>query len=73
MTISIEAKITAGSDIEQSCREAIELAERIGVDVDFRFNGVLCIARSGADPDALKEAWEKEMDSDHKTKVAIAY
>lgn len=40
--VTIEVRIQPGTDLKTAFEESIELAKRIGVYVDFKFNGVHC-------------------------------
>ena len=51
ITLTVEA--TPGASIKHTAQEAVALAERIGVSVEFKFNVVTCFARPGDDPDGL--------------------
>jgi hypothetical protein len=64
----IEAKFLGGEDIENACRDAIALANRIGCDVHFQFNDVTCMAMAGHRARDLLQSWREvsQTDSDHK-------
>lgn len=68
--LTLEA--SAGAEISDTCREAVRVADRVGITVWFNFNGVKCLARPGDDPIALMEDWRKEMKSKHPHKIASA-
>ena len=73
MSLSVKAAVSAGSDIREACKEAIDLANRIGVIVEFNFNRVKCFAKPGADPYELADLWLNELQSDRAYKVVCAH
>ena len=70
MDIYLEVNALAGSSIDRTCTQVVELADRICIPVHFRFNGVTCIAHPGDKAGELATAWERELKSDHQYKVA---
>jgi len=56
-SITLKAEATAGSSIENAAIDAIALANRIGVYVEFNFNGVTCLARPNDNEDGLVAAY----------------
>jgi hypothetical protein len=70
MSISIKAEVTAGQDIMDASKEAISVADQLGIGVDFEFNGVTCLAFPGDSPRSLADAFRKELNSDHRYKIA---
>ena len=61
-----------GCNIYNCAKEAIRIAELLGVTVSFKFNGVDCGARAGDDPDLLVENYHYAMESKSSIKVAYA-
>lgn len=59
----LTVEVSPGSDIGSACDEAIALAERIGIAIWFKFNGVTCLARKGDDPRRLEADWSMVMAS----------
>lgn len=57
--ITVEAY--AGGLIPDLIRQQCELADRIGIDVHAKWNGVKVMASPGDDPVALAIAWEKQL------------
>ena len=54
--LSIEARVTAGTNVEKAIMDAIALSSRLGVYIDIRFNGVrLSLCRSDQLPIKLEE------------------
>lgn len=43
--ISIEVKMSPGTCIEDAAKEACDLATKVGVSIEFKFNDVLCVAQ----------------------------
>jgi hypothetical protein len=69
-TIYLKVKGLAGSEILQVSKEAIELANKVGVSVEFDFNGVVCVARPNESAESLAKNWEQEVSSKKKYKFA---
>lgn len=67
--ITVEA--SPGSDIDETCKQAVKLASKLGATVWFTFNGVKCGARPQDDPESLADAWMLEMNSKNTHKVAV--
>lgn len=65
MSIFLNVEISAGTDINEAARDAIELADRVGVTVMFGFNGVRCMACPGDNAARLAQAWNKAFDNGH--------
>jgi hypothetical protein len=57
MNISIDVEVRSGTQIELAAKEAIDLANRLGIIVRFTFNTVSCIAHPGGDPKVLVDNW----------------
>jgi hypothetical protein len=47
--LSILVEVSAGTDIETAAEECMRLANKLNVIVDFKFNGVTCMAIPGGD------------------------
>ena len=73
MSVHLKIELLAGSDIESSCREAIRIANMLRVVVDFDFNGVKVMAKPGACPKELAEAWAHELGAAKQIKIACAH
>lgn len=71
--LSIKVEVDGGAKIENVCREAIELANRVGITVDFVFNGVTCMAAPGGSAVALKGNWETALEQKTQYKFANSY
>lgn len=71
MSVRIEASAVAGDAIGPTCQELCDLAARIAITVECRFNGVLIIVRPGDSPRAVESAWWKAVESGHEHKVAV--
>ena len=69
--LTVEA--LAGSDISETCREAVSLANHLRLTVDFKFNGVTVMAKPGVDPKALTEAWREALNSKYDHKFACVH
>lgn len=68
--ISIKAHMLAGTDVRTAAREALTLANRIGVLVEYDFNGVTCLAVPGDDAGLLADHCMKIMGSNLIIKIA---
>lgn len=73
MSISMKVEAMAGDRIDDVCCEAINLASRVGIRVEFDFNSVKCIAMPGASPDDLARAYHQEASSNKPHKMAVAH
>ena len=58
-SLYIDVQVCAGTDITIACRDACELAERIGMTVWFDFNGCRVHANPGTDWQRLVAGWYK--------------
>lgn len=54
--------VMIGEHISHTCREIVALANEHGATVTAEFNGVALIATPGADPQAIEDAWNAEME-----------
>lgn len=70
--LSITVDVSAGTDIDNACKEAVALANHLRLSVWFKFNDVTCIARVGDDPEAIVKSWHKELTSKHQHKIATS-
>lgn len=68
----LDVEVTPGSGIENACRDAVMLADKLGLTVWFDFNGVKCGARPGDDWQLLLANWSGVMESKSTCKVACA-
>lgn len=72
-SLSVKVGIMPGSHVLNTCREMVELATRLGVMVEGDFNNVLIVAKPGADPEKLAEAWGHEMSADRQVRIACVH
>jgi hypothetical protein len=68
--ISLDVECRPGSSIGDCFKEGIELSQRIGIDVHFKFNGVTCFAVADGDIDYGCEQWNEAMSSNRQYKFA---
>lgn len=68
--LSITAEVLPGTDVTVAAREAVALANRLGVTVRYDFNGVLCIAVPGDDHESLAEKCMSMVGEVDKIRVA---
>lgn len=73
MAAHLKIEFLAGQDIDGACREAIRIANVLGVTVDFSFNGVEVMAKPGVCPKELAELWAAEIGSKKQFKIACAH
>ena len=59
--IYMKVSVLAGSDIGNVAIEAIELAKKWGIGVNFVFNGVNLMAYSGSTDSGLVDRYKKEI------------
>lgn len=71
--LSMTVKATAGADIVNVCNEAVDLAQRVGCNVQCKFNDVLLIAGPDSDRDGLVAAYHEECKSKLPYKIASAW
>lgn len=69
----IKAEFLAGSEIQQSFKEAIRVAGILGCNIEFMFNGVKCIAYPGGSAKNGEAAYLGSLHSDAKYKTAHSY
>lgn len=69
----IEVHFLGGENITTACAEACALANRIGCDVHFRFNEVLCMALQQHDPKDLEAAFWDASRSKSQYKIAASH
>lgn len=63
-------EVAPGACVGDVCKEAVRLANFLGVCVWFNFNSVKCLARPGDDPERIYESWDRELTSNHTYKIA---
>lgn len=68
---AIRLEFPPGTDIESACAGAVRLADQLLCDTVFTFNSVHVHARPGVDPMALVNAWDRELHSGGKVKLAM--
>ena len=68
---AIRLEFPRGCDIEHACAEAVRLGNQLQCDTVFTFNSVHVHARPGNDPMALVNAWDRELHSGGKVKLAM--
>jgi len=70
MVLRLESE--PGEMIEGDSHFAQDLANRIGVDVEFDFNGVKCVAVRGGDANLLAEEYVAAVRSEWNHKLAFS-
>lgn len=66
----LTVEVAPGAEIGVTCDEAVALAERTGLSIWFRFNGVKCLARPGDNPRGLEADLVKEMAKERDYRIA---
>ncbi len=70
LTLTVEAD--AGTSINDACQEAIDLANRISICVEFNFNGVTCIAKPRGSAEKLVSEFHEQLEKkDNKTCILM--
>lgn len=69
----IEVQFLGGENIENACREAMALANRVGCDVHFQFNEVTCMALKGHKAEDLQASWRDAVGSKTRHKIAVSH
>jgi hypothetical protein len=73
-SIWLTVEFSPGSDIADACRDAVALANKTGVAIHGKFNGVLLMAAPGDRADDLCKSWHQQMDDKRSTyKIATAH
>lgn len=57
---SLAIEIYPGADIRAASVHACVIASKLGIDIEFDFNGVRCLASPGGDPVVLAENQQAE-------------
>jgi hypothetical protein len=60
----------AGTDIDRACSEAVKLADHLWINVEFRFNDVVCLAQPGDKASHIVDSFHKEATKKHGYKFA---
>ena len=69
--LSLKVEATAGTEIDQACRQIQDLADRLVLNIELTFNDVTCIAVPGGSASLLAERQqEQQADTVGKYKFA---
>ncbi len=60
MSAWLTLDFSAGTSIETACEDAQRVSDILGVNVEFKFNGVKCFAGIGGKADVLAQRQQKE-------------
>lgn len=60
MSAWLTLEFIAGEPIETACKDAQRVSDILGVNVEFKFNGVKCFASIGGGADVLAQRQQKE-------------
>lgn len=71
-TAHIKIEFSPGDEIEEAFTEAIRLAKQLQVTVEFKFNGITCIARANGDPKKGVRSYEDTILEDQPLKMAFS-
>ena len=73
-SVTLKVESHAGANVRDVAVELCQLADRVGVMCETKFNDVLIIARPGCNPLRLVEAYEEQAPRPaHHFKIAQAY
>lgn len=70
-SISVHLECLAGTDILTAASEMVDLANRIGVTVELKFNDVTVIAGKGDSAAAIAESFREAQESTRSYKIAM--
>lgn len=59
--LTIHVECMAGDDLEQAAEEALILANKLGIGVEFNFNSVICYMPVNGDVDSLIAEWQEAL------------
>lgn len=69
---AVTVSFDGGTDVDEAFKEAIQLANRVKVKVEFNFNGVKCIAFPGGSAEKGAENWHDTFHGNKPHKFAFA-
>ena len=69
-SLHLNVEVYGASSIHDACKEACDLADRINVTVNFKFNDVICIDHPGIDAESLEKSWQIASKSTSQYKFA---
>lgn len=69
--ISVSVECRAGSDIHYAIVEMIQLADRLGIDVEAKMNSVKVIVHPGDDPQITSWRWDEALKEKSQIKIAV--
>lgn len=72
MSATIKIEFMAGDMIEKSFSEAISLAKKLDIWVEFKFNDVTCMAGKNGTVSVGVESYHKVMSEKGSSKIAFA-
>lgn len=72
MSATIRINPMAGADVKATAEQAVSVADKLGIMIEYDFNGVTCMARPGDCPDSLAEDYHRALNNGIKFKVASA-
>lgn len=62
MTLTIKMEATPGEMITDVCAEVVHTAERLGLNVEVMFNGVMLVSYRGGSPGELESAYYVQLE-----------
>lgn len=71
-SLNLLVEVDPGSSIERASSDAMELANKLGLTVQFKFNDVLCMALPGGSAADLSTAYFEAQKSKSPYKHAVA-
>lgn len=70
--LTIHVQADPGTLIDDAFSEAVDLANRVRVDIEFKFNGVTCIAKVDGSAETGVKEFHEAMQSKMQYKFAFA-
>lgn len=71
--LSLKVEVGAGVRILDACNQAVRIARKLDLIVEFDFNGVLVLAKPCATPEKLAERYMVVSSSDSEYKIACVH
>lgn len=68
----LNVEVDPGTEITYAAKEACELADRTGLTIHTKFNGVTCIVRPGSNYLELVGKWYIELGSNKQYKIVVS-
>ncbi len=73
LNLTLTVEVLPGESIDRACAELVELANRVGCCVEMQFNGVIVIAKPGADPERMVSMCHDTLNGESRHKVVVGH